>query len=191
MANLLTNFLTYNLLTIASFRMGVPLILFFVNFCPLCLFEKHKHFHRITNFGSPNKKLNIQTEFMHQMIFDWSVKVEQEMTLFISGLFSVVTCKYIHCVAKVYAVLPFYDVKCLCSGGRKATPTKGQLISKCLFEKIVWSKIPTKNLIDSAQQVYSRVHKSWNSFFSKILEKASIVQKKMIPHRNWLDFSMR
>ena len=31
--------------------------------------------------------------------------------------------------------------------------TKGQLISKCLFEKIVWTKIPTKNLIDSAQQV--------------------------------------
>ena len=23
----------------------------------------------------------------------------------------------LHCVAKVYAVLPFYDVKCLCSGG--------------------------------------------------------------------------
>ena len=32
-------------------------------------------------------------------------------------------------------------------------PTKGQLISECLFEKIVWTKIPTKNLIDSAQQV--------------------------------------
>ena len=31
--------------------------------------------------------------------------------------------------------------------------TKGQLISECLFEKIVWTKIPTKNLIDSAQQV--------------------------------------
>ena len=31
-------------------------------------------------------------------------------------------------------------------------PTKGQLISECLFEKIVWTKIPTKNLIDSAQQ---------------------------------------
>ena len=30
---------------------------------------------------------------------------------------------------------------------------KGQLIWKCLFEKIVWTKIPTKNLIDSAQQV--------------------------------------
>ena len=30
---------------------------------------------------------------------------------------------------------------------------KGQLISKCLFEKIVWTKTPTKNLIDSAQQV--------------------------------------
>ena len=31
--------------------------------------------------------------------------------------------------------------------------TKGQLISECLFEKIIWTKIPTKNLIDSAQQV--------------------------------------
>ena len=27
--------------------------------------------------------------------------------------------KHIHSVAKVYAVLPFYDVKCLCSGGRE------------------------------------------------------------------------
>ena len=27
---------------------------------------------------------------------------------------------------------------------------KGQLISKRLFEKIVWTKIPMKNLIDSA-----------------------------------------
>ena len=27
--------------------------------------------------------------------------------------------KYIYSVAKVYAVLPFYDVKCLCSGGRE------------------------------------------------------------------------
>ena len=27
---------------------------------------------------------------------------------------------------------------------------------------------------------YSRVHKSWNSFFSKILEKPSIVQKKNV-----------
>ena len=26
---------------------------------------------------------------------------------------------YIHSVAKVYAVLPFYDVKCLCSGGQE------------------------------------------------------------------------
>ena len=34
-----------------------------------------------------------------------------------------------------------------------AETAKGQLISKCLFEKIVWTKIPTKNLIDSAQQV--------------------------------------
>ena len=40
----------------------------------------------------------------------------------------------IHCVAKVYAVLPFYDVKCLCYGGRewgrKATPTKGGFFSE-------------------------------------------------------------
>ena len=28
--------------------------------------------------------------------------------------------------------------------------TKGQLISKCLYEVIVWTKIPTKNLIISA-----------------------------------------
>ena len=40
--------------------------------CPLCLFEKHKHFHR-TNFGSPNKKLNIQTECMHYIDDLWLV----------------------------------------------------------------------------------------------------------------------
>ena len=34
----------------------------------------------------------------------------------------------------------------------KVHTLKGQLISECLFEKIVWTKIPTKNLIDSAQQ---------------------------------------
>ena len=31
--------------------------------------------------------------------------------------------KKIHCVAKVYTVLPVSNVKCLYSGGRKATPT--------------------------------------------------------------------
>ena len=40
-------------------------------------------------------------------------------------------------------------------------------------------------------QRYSRVHKSSDSFFSKILEKLSIVQKKMIPHIKGLDFSQR
>ena len=39
--------------------------------------------------------------------------------------------------------------------------------------------------------MYSRVHKSSDSFFSKILEKPSIVQKKMIPHIKGLDFSQR
>ena len=29
----------------------------------------------------------------------------------------------VHSVSYVYTVLPFYDVKCLCSGGREATPT--------------------------------------------------------------------
>ena len=38
---------------------------------------------------------------------------------------------------------------------------------------------------------YSRVHKSSDSFFSKILEKPFIVQKKMIPHIKGLDFSQR
>ena len=38
---------------------------------------------------------------------------------------------------------------------------------------------------------YSRVHKSPPPFFSKILEKPSIVQKKMIPHIKGLDFSQR
>ena len=38
---------------------------------------------------------------------------------------------------------------------------------------------------------YSRVHKSPDSFFSKILEKPSRVQKKMIPHIKGLDFSQR
>ena len=38
---------------------------------------------------------------------------------------------------------------------------------------------------------YSRVHKSSDSFFSKILEKPSIVQKKMRPHIKGLDFSQR
>ena len=40
-----------------------------------------------------------------------------------------------------------------CPGDKFEHIAKGQLISKCLFEKIVLTKIPTKNLIDSAQQV--------------------------------------
>ena len=40
--------------------------------------------------------------------------------------------------------------------------SKSQLISKCLFEKIVWTKIPTKNLIDSVgilvQMIFSKRH---------------------------------
>ena len=33
---------------------------------------------------------------------------------------------------------------------QKGGDAKGQLISKCLFEVFVWTKIPTKNLIISA-----------------------------------------
>ena len=39
-------------------------------------------------------------------------------------------------------------------------------------------------------RIYSGVHKSPPPFFSKILEKPSIVQKKMIPHINGLGFSL-
>ena len=49
----------------------------------------------------------------------------------------------------------------------------------------------TKFLLVRKKQNYSRVHKSSDSFFSKILEKPSIVQKKMIPHIKGLDFSQR
>ena len=38
---------------------------------------------------------------------------------------------------------------------------------------------------------YSRVHKSSDNFFSKILEKPSMVQKKMIPHMKGLGFSLK
>ena len=46
-----------------------------------------------------------------------------------------------------------------------------------------------KNLVKTLCTYYSRVHKRWQSFFSKILKKPSIVQKKMIPHIKGLDFS--
>ena len=39
--------------------------------------------------------------------------------------------------------------------------SKGQLISKCLFEKIVWTKIPTKNLIDSAKKKTGQIWFVW------------------------------
>ena len=34
----------------------------------------------------------------------------------------------LHCVANVYAVLPFYNVKYLCSGEREATPTSISIV---------------------------------------------------------------
>ena len=46
------------------------------------------------------------------------------------------------------------------------------------------------NLGGGGWQQYSGVHKSPPPFFSKILEKPSIVQKKMIPHINGLGFSL-
>ena len=39
------------------------------------------------------------------------------------------------------------------SGRDLGQPDKGQLISKCLYEVIFWTKIPTKNLIYSALKV--------------------------------------
>ena len=48
-----------------------------------------------------------------------------------------------------------------------------------------------KSFVFLVVHTYSRVHKSSDSFFSKILEKPSIVQKKMILHIKGLDFSQR
>ena len=49
-------------------------------------------------------------------------------------------------ISRIHLILPnAYKLR-----GAMASTTKGQLISKCLFEKIVWTKLPTKNLIDSA-----------------------------------------
>ena len=66
---------------------------------------------------------------------------------------------------------------------------------KCTEVKFVFSKKATKFdkifTDDLTLTTYSRVHKSSDSFFSKILEKPSIVQKKMIPHIKGLDFSQR
>ena len=46
--------------------------------------------------------------------------------------------------------------------------TKGQLISKCLFEKIIWTKIPSKNLIDSAH--YTCWAKSFKFFVGILVQ---------------------
>ena len=46
----------------------------------------------------------------------------RKMLLFANGnsaIVQVLHLCHIHCVAKVYAVLPFYDVKCQCSGRRE------------------------------------------------------------------------
>ena len=51
----------------------------------------------------------------------------------------------------------FWQIRRRRQAGAACRITKGQLISKCLFEKIVWTKIPTKNLIDSAlQTIFSK-----------------------------------
>ena len=57
---------------------------------------------------------------------------------------------------------------------------------------LVQSKVSSvKRTPFKALSTYSRVHKSSDSFFSKILEKPSIVQKEMMPHIKGLDFSQR
>ena len=43
--------------------------------------------------------------------------------------------KYVHSVAKVYAVFPFYDVKCLCSGGREWGREEKFMVEKSGVEK--------------------------------------------------------
>ena len=58
-------------------------------------------------------------------------------------------------------------------------------------ENQVFGGVTIRVLCNKRGCYYSRVHKSSDSFFPKILEKPSIVQKKMIPHRNGLHFSMK
>ena len=54
-----------------------------------------------------------------------------------------------------------------------------------------WHEVGLNVVIECfGELAYSRVHKSLPPFFSKILEKPSIVQKKMIPHINGLGFSL-
>mgnify|MGYP001283515636 CR=1 FL=1 len=67
-----------------------------------------------------------------------------EKIIFHTGMLLYLSSNKLHSVAKVYTVLPFYDVKCLCSGGRdeggrKATPTSTSIfdfygIKAFLFE---------------------------------------------------------
>ena len=76
----------------------------------------------------------------------------------------------------------------------------------CLSHKVTfriglvydWAKITAKYAYfvvifakSHVNLLYSRVQKSWNEVFFKILKKPSIVQKKMIPHIKGLDFSQR
>ena len=51
-----------------------------------------------------------------------------------------------------YFLFSFFSFFVQKNGLKKIAMYKGQLISECLFEKIIWTKIPTKNLI-LAQQV--------------------------------------
>ena len=53
----------------------------------------------------------------------------------------------------------------------------------------IWNQGVFSNYVDKTR--YSRVQKSWNEVFFKILEEPSIVQKKLIPHIKGLDFSQR
>ena len=62
---------------------------------------------------------------------------------------------YITFTQKMFSLTFLAGIEYVCTKylGYYLEVPKGQLISECLFEKIVWTKIPTKNLIDSAQQV--------------------------------------
>ena len=64
-----------------------------------------------------------------------------------------------------------------------------QIISQDTCQII--AKNPQKFKYHKISPIYSGVHKCWPSFFSNILEKPSIQQKKMIPYMNWLLFPQR
>ena len=108
----------------------------------------------------PNKLYAIITLINYQIIFYWVLflpicsKLHQYNQVFVFSaqiLFEMKKGSYFWQFLKFPPMLFSLIIKFSWTEQiRVFAHSKGQLNSKCLFEKIVWTKIPTKNLIDSA-----------------------------------------